>query len=336
MVRIWMNHWFSTAYNIIEMLRQNEPDFYVIGTNQSPYAVYRTKCDEFYLEPVLGETEYIRFALDFCKEHAIDIFMPRRKLLEISRHKAEFEAIGVKVMIDDYEMVGMLNNKAKAYAAFQGTGLPIPAYEIVENAEDFKAVYEKLAAQYKQICFKFVRDEGGTSFRLIDNTRKGYAALFRPSSTRITFDDAYTALQEAESFPPLLVMPYLPDEEISADCLNTASGLIVLPRIKNPTRVERISFDPEIVKLCETFHAHCPLQMPFNIQFKYLDGVPYFLEVNTRMSGGIQMACLASGVNIPNLAVNRLLGIEKPWTIDRREKRISHVEVPLIVSEEHA
>ncbi len=336
MVKIWMNHWFSTAYNIIDMLRQDEPEFYVIGTNESPYAGYRVKCDEFYTEPVLSEADYVRFALDFCKEHAINIFMPRRRLMAISRHKAEFAAIGVRVMIDDYSMVELLNCKTKAYDALKDTGLPIPGYEIVTTAADFKAAYERLLTKYRHVCFKFEKDEGGKSYRLIDNTRKGYTALFKKQNTRMTFDDAFAALQEVESFPPMIVMPFLPGDEISADCLYTASGLIVLPRIKDPTRVERISFDPEIVKLCETFHRHCPLQMPFNIQFKYLDGVPYFLEVNTRMSGGIQMACLAAGVNIPNIAVNRLLGIEKPWTIDRREKRITHVEVPLIVSEEHA
>ena len=36
-----------------------------------------------------------------------------------------------------------------------------------------------------------------------------------------------------------------------------------------------------------------------------LDRIPYFLEVNTRMSGGIQMACYASGVNIPQLCIEK-------------------------------
>ncbi|MBR3630305.1 MAG: hypothetical protein IKN55_07535, partial [Oscillospiraceae bacterium] len=237
MVRIWMNHWFSTAYNIIEMLRQDEPDFYVIGTNESPYAGYRVKCDEFYTEPSLSEEDYVRFALDFCKTHEINVFMPRRRLMAISRHKAEFEALGVKVMIDDYALVELLNCKTRAYQALADSGLPIPEYEIVTNAAAFRAAYERLSASYQQVCFKFERDEGGKSYRLIDNTRKGYTALFKKQSTRMTFEDAYAALQEVESFPPMILMPYLPDDEISADCLNTASGLIVLPRIKNPTRV---------------------------------------------------------------------------------------------------
>lgn len=35
MIRIWMNHWFSTAYNIVNLIKQDDPDFYVIGTNEN-------------------------------------------------------------------------------------------------------------------------------------------------------------------------------------------------------------------------------------------------------------------------------------------------------------
>ena len=30
MTRIWLNHWFSTAYNIINLLRENNPDFWLL------------------------------------------------------------------------------------------------------------------------------------------------------------------------------------------------------------------------------------------------------------------------------------------------------------------
>ena len=35
MTRIWLNHWFSTAYNIINLLRENNPDFWIIGSNEN-------------------------------------------------------------------------------------------------------------------------------------------------------------------------------------------------------------------------------------------------------------------------------------------------------------
>lgn len=73
------------------------------------------------------------------------------------------------------------------------------------------------------------------------------------------------------------------------------------------------------------------LRFPCNIQFKLMEKVPYLLEVNTRMSGGLQMSCLAAQVNIPNIALNKLLGRDIDWTMDRTEKTVSYIELPQII-----
>lgn len=332
MVRIWLNHWFSTAYSIITLIKENESDFYIIGSNESLHAAYRQICDEWYVEPVLKDDKYIEYCLTFCKEHKIDIFVPRRNMTTISRFRERFEEIGVKVMVDDYDKVNLLNQKIESYELFRKLKIGyVPEYETVTCVADFISAYERLSAEYEQVCFKFAHDEGGKSYRLIDNNRKGYTALFKKQNTRMTLDDVVAALSERETVAPIIVMPYLPEEEVSVDCLKTGSGVIMLPRIKDFSRVERIKYDKEILEICDDFYRKIGLEHPCNIQFKYREGTPYFLEVNTRMSGGIQMACLASGINIPNIAVNNLLGIDKAWENSYEEKYISHVEIPLIV-----
>lgn len=332
MTRIWFNHWFSTAYNIIYMLKQDNPDFYVIGSNEREKCVLSTVCDEWYQEPVLKGSDYVAFCLDFCRAHRVDVFLPRREMLSVSRHKEEFEKIGVKVMLDEYEIVNILNHKDQAYRELARRGVDtIPEYHIVTNASGFERAYEDLKQRYREVCIKFVHDEGGKSFRLIDNNRKGYAALLKKQNTRMTYEDIYEALSEREEFSPLMVMPNLSGEEVSVDALMTKQGLIMLPRIKDATRVERLCFDEDILEKTRQVYDAIRLEWPCNIQFKYLDGVPYFLEVNTRMSGGVQMACVAGNVNIPSIAVNKLLGIEKPWSICREERFVTHVEKPILL-----
>ena len=128
-----------------------------------------------------------------------------------------------------------------------------------------------------------------------------------------------------------MIMPFLPDEEISVDCLDTDQGMIAIPRVKDSSRIERVEYRDDILNTCTEFLKHFPLSNPCNVQFKYLEGVPYLLEVNTRMSGGIQMSCAVSGINIPNIAVNKLLGINKSWTDNRIEKFVTHVEIPVVL-----
>ena len=332
MTKIWLNHWFSTAYNIINLIKENDDDFYIVGTNENKVSPIKVVCDEWHQEPVLKGKEYVDFCLDFCKEHKIDVFMPRREMVTISKYKPLFTNIGVKVMVEDYIYTDLLNHKDKAYKFFQKEQIGlVPDYYVVNNIKDLNSAYLSLLQDYKQVCVKFVRDEGGKSFRLIDNSRKGYAALFKKQSTRMTYDSLSEALSERDSFAPMMIMPYLPDDEISVDCLSTESGIIAVPRIKNPTRIEQVKYDDDIIETCEKIYKKLPLEHPCNIQFKYLDGKPYILEVNTRMSGGIQMACAVSKINIPNIAVNKILGINKSWCNNRMEKNVTHVEIPIVL-----
>ena len=85
MMRIWFNHWFSTSYHLINMMKEKEPDrFYFIGSSTNPYAIYKQACDEFYTEKHdISDEEYLQYCLDFCKEHKIDVFVPRHNLVSI-------------------------------------------------------------------------------------------------------------------------------------------------------------------------------------------------------------------------------------------------------------
>ena len=332
MITVWMNHWFSTAVNIIDLLKKDFPDIHLISTNEHEISVIKNVSDEWYQEPVLKEDEYIEFCLDFCREHRVQAFLPRRGTVSISEHKDRFESSGVRVMADRYEMVSILNNKDKAFKFFSEKKIgAVPDYFIVNKVGDFVRAYESLSKKYKQVCFKFVRDEGGKSYRLIDNQRKGYAALFKKQTTRITMDEAIEAFSEREVFAPVMVMPFLPGDEVSVDCLNTKTGLIMLPRVKGYEKYETLRYDTEILELCERFQKEAALECPYNIQFKYLDGVPYFLEVNTRMSGGVQMGCFASGINLPQIALRKLMGEDVDWTLNRETRIVSQILQPTVI-----
>ena len=332
MTRIWLNHWFSSAYNIVNLIKEQEEDFYMIGSSRNNYSVVKNVCDEWYQEPEWKEGEYVDYCLNFCKDKKIDVFMPRRGMVEISQRKKEFEKNGTQVMVDDYTKVWTLNQKDKAYELFQEKGIgAVPEYRIVTNSIGFEKAYRELIEKYEKICFKFVQDEGAKSFRVIKNAKKGYEDLLDYAQGGISYQEALEALSERESFPPLMLMPFMPGEEISVDCLKTAQGIIMVPRIKSQGRVEKIAYDKEILDICTDFYKKVGLEHPCNIQFRYLDGKPQFLEINTRMSGGVQMSCLATGINIPNIAVNKILGIEKEWKNNMEEKLVSHVENPVLV-----
>ena len=332
MTRVWFNHWFSTAYNIINLLKEENPGLIVIGSNQREQSVIKNVCDEWYIEPALEGDNYIDFCINFCQEHNIDVFIPRRNLVEVSKNISRFHAIDVKVMVDQYELIRNLNRKDYAYNLFRDNSkIHVPEFEVVKTKSEFEKAYEKLNKKYSSVCFKLVQDEGGMSFRKIDNTIEITSTLLTYPSTRMSYETVMDVLQKEEEFRERIIMPYLPGNEISVDCLRTEDGIIAVPRVKGCSRDEKVEFDEDILQMCYEILKKVPLEYPCNIQFKYLDDIPYFLEVNTRMSGGIQMSCLAAGVNIPDIALNKLLGVRKTWNINKGTKIVSYIEIPKLI-----
>ncbi len=333
MVRVWFNHWFSTSYRLIELMKQDtEEQIYVIASNKQIDSVIQKVCDEWYQDSLSDGEEYIQYCLDFCKDHKIDVLVPRRKMVEISQNRNRFSEIGVKVMVDDYEVIKLLNDKVATYDYLKDCeGLNIPDYKMVNTADEFEIAYKELKKHYDQVCVKFVKDEGAMSYRRIIDHVDRFKRLRVYPGAEITYDDYVDALREEEKFDDLMVMPYLPGNEISVDCLNTESGLIAIPRFKSSARHERIIFDEKILEMTRVIMNKVNLQYPCNIQFKIKDGVSYLLEINTRMSGGLQMTCEAENINIPNIALNKVLGKNIIWSFEPLEKVVSYIEIPKVI-----
>ncbi|MDR1246810.1 MAG: ATP-grasp domain-containing protein [Clostridiales Family XIII bacterium] len=335
-VRVWLNHWFSTAYHIIELIKRDTPlDFIIIASNREANCVYRAVCDEFYIEPeYINKEQYTAYCLDFCREHSAEVFVPRRAMSAIAERRADFDALGVKVLAEnDTELLSTVSDKAAFYQACSGKGIGcIPPYMVVDTVTAFERAYSELKTNEIRVCFKFARDEGAASFRVIDDRILDNGGLRNPFGTKITYGNAVTLLTNTEQIPPIILMPYLSGAEVSADCLRTLRGDIIIPRFKTNGRAERVCFDKRIIDICKRILENFSFECPVNIQFKYDGDTPYLLEVNARMSGGIQLSCLAADVNIPNIAVNKLLGIDKPWIVTPRDTVVSFVETPIEVT----
>ncbi|MDR1921682.1 MAG: ATP-grasp domain-containing protein [Candidatus Adiutrix sp.] len=345
--RVWLNHWFSTAYHIINMIRE-DAYFRVVGSGADAHRVYRAVCDEWHEEPPWRDgRQYVNFCLEFCASRKIDVFVPQRGLQDICGRLADFEKAGVRVLLEaDYGLVSTLNDKAATYEFFRGTkregqaaeaagagetlARHLPPYRVVNDAAGFRAAYAELKRPDNRLCLKFSRDVGAASFRVIDDRLERDLAL--AVGAKISYAAAERILANMGSFPDLMVMPYLTGREVSVDCLKNPGGDIFIPRFKSGGRLETIEYDEEIIEICENIQKRLAFEQPYNIQFKYHDGLPYLLEINARMSGGLHLSYAGTKINIPNIAVNRLIGINKKAVWDKTGSAVSYVETPVVLS----
>jgi biotin carboxylase len=343
-MRIWFNRWFTTVTHFMELIRRNEDgrSFEIIGTHSNKDALYLQYCDYAFTEPTVSGEEYIEFCLEFCQKHKIDIFIPRKENTRIAKRLADFEAIGVKVLVcPDSELMETLDNKAAAYHSIMqkeenGAKLvSIPDFYVVNTINDFKTAYQCLRDKGHTVCFKPVVGEGATGFRVIEDQIESIDQLFRrASSRRLPYHYACEILGQQEVFPDLMVLEYLEGPEFSIDCVASNEQLYAaIPRMKGEGRIREILDHHELIQLAHRFHQHFPIPYIFNIQVKYNQGVPKLLEINPRMSGGMHFSCL-TGLNLPYLAIKLLLGEEIGQLKPRFGIRASHLEKEMILEKD--
>ena len=336
MMRVWFNHWFSTAYHLIKLMQEGYGEsLTIVGSGSNSKAVYRQACDEWYAEQELPDDEYVAFCLAFCQEHHIDVFVPRRGLVAISNNAAQFEQIGVKLLLEkDGAMVSMLDDKVQTYQFFADI-IPaiIPAYRLVHHLSEFDQACQELQSDGVRLCYKLAVDEGAKSFRVLDDSIEGLQALYAKPGTKVTYRAAREILSGYDFRIPIIVMQYLPGADVSVDCMETNSGRIIIPRFK-VGRFSEVKPDPEVTRFSNEIMDILHFDMPANIQFKMNNGKPYLLEINPRMSGGLQLSCLATDINLPSIALRKCTGLETewqypdPWLV----RGVVNLETPIIVS----
>lgn len=332
-VRIWFNHWFSAVYQIIRMMREGcAEELEVIGSNRREAAVYKCQCDEWYVEPDrIDDAAYVDYCLDFCREHRIDVFAPRRALTEIAAQAERFAAAGVKLLVGvQGDMVRRLDDKLAAYELLQ-PAVPecIPTYRVADSLEAFNAACAELTADGSRVCYKLSVDEGARSFRVVDERVLQPRAMWEKPGFKLTLAQAQMVLAQYDFSIPVLVMPYLDGPEISVDCMQCAGRKLIIPRYKMAGRTSEIRFDEDVLALSARLMDAVGADLPVNIQFRMHEGRLCLLEINPRMSGGVQLSCEATGINLPAIALNRLLGHDTPWEQPACTSPVAHVEKPV-------
>ncbi len=311
MVNVWFNRTFSSAYHAVNLIRYN-PDgtaVTVFGSHDTLDAVFLGACDHTFVESAVAPLDYVQWALEFCAEHAIDVFVPKRHMAVVAAHRAAFESAGTRVLVaGPPEVLAAVSDKGALYAAVDRIAPgSAPVHRVVETAAQFAVAHDEIAAPGTAVCFKPALGEGGGGFRIIDAAASPLAALSDFPTERVGLVATLDALGSVESFPPLVVSELLPGAEFSVDCLASDGTLVAaVARRKLDRRTQRIEEAPELVAVAEAITAHFGLGALFNVQFMFGTDGPKVIDVNPRMSAGVDVSA-ASGVNLPWLGVRLAL-----------------------------
>jgi hypothetical protein len=317
-VTIWLNRNIASAFNFVETLRESmQPgdDWRVITSHPYPYsAVFRASHAQEVEPANLSDAEYVRYCLDFVRRHGVNLFIPGTKLRPIVKARRQFEERGARLLAAaDPAILRTLENKARLYAAIPPGLARIPDYRVVRDLAEFDAAYRELHRRHRLVCFKPCVSVYGLGFRIVTSYSGGIRRLLNTASLKIGLRQARARLAGAKRFRPLMVMEYLPGPERSVDCLGLDGELVrcVVRRKASVEGYQKLEHNPKLVETVRRLARHFRLTGLFNVQFRDRGGVPYLLEINPRMSGGLFYSCL-SGLSFPYWAVRLALGTARP------------------------
>ena len=312
-LRLWFNQAYRGTYQLLGMLRRSAGadglELHVTGSHTVSSTPFLQACDEAFREPEeLTGDAWVEWALSECRRRRIEVFVPGRERLAVAEAAAEFEALGVRLMVSPPAALRVLGDKALAHESALALGIAVPVTHVVTDAPGFRAAYDDLVGRGLRVCMKPAVDHGAAGFRILDETVGGWADLLALPSPRVHPDDVERRLTGHGPVPPLLVTEYLDGDEISVDVLSADGELLAaVPRSKGgPQWTRRIVHDAAALEITQTVVKAHGLRYLSNVQVRYGGGTCRLLEVNTRAASGLYHSA-AAGVDLPYGALRLLL-----------------------------
>ena len=169
-VRVWLNRTYAENVFFMDQLRRNPSDraVEIHATHGDPDSPVLAAADTAALEPEgLSPAAYVEYALDQCDAARHRCLRAAAAPVGDRGHRADFEAAGTKLLAPTPEAVAVFQDKAAAYEAVQGIGVPVPPWWRVRTADELLVAVEQLEARGDKACFKPAAGAGGVGFRVI-------------------------------------------------------------------------------------------------------------------------------------------------------------------------
>jgi carbamoyl-phosphate synthase large subunit len=279
-----------------------EESVQLIAADMDPWAAGLYLTGERTLVPAGAAPEFTAVLLDRCRALRVDVVLPTvdAELLPLARAREEYAAAGVALLLAPAAALDVILDKLTLAEHCAGV-VAVPRTELFGPSVD----------------------PAGWTYPVVVKPRRG------SGSRGVIIVDSAAQLAALDRSPALIVQEFLPGEEYSVDVLADAAGRVIasVPRLR--ARVDsgvsvggRTVHDPEVERFGRVVAQATGVTYVANVQCRRdVDGVPALLEVNPRMPGTLGLT-IASGVDMPRLALASLLGRPVPASLDFCERAV--------------
>jgi nucleoside-diphosphate-sugar epimerase len=103
----------GVGQSVVDSLKHRKEDYFIVGSDRSPYCYPLPDCDDFVRLPPIDDTRYVEAVVQACAERRIDAAIPGHdlELALFARDRARFEAAGVAPLVASEPLVRLLRDK---------------------------------------------------------------------------------------------------------------------------------------------------------------------------------------------------------------------------------
>ena len=309
------------AGSIIECLKLNgECEVDIIGADRNDSVNTVSLFEMVYKVPEAEDDSFIQAIKEICKKERIDVIVPlvTRELVKFAKHKREFEEIGTKVNVIDYESMIISNDKGNLLTFLKDNDMDVPKFYIAKSVSEIEKYAILLGYPKKDVCIKRTIGNGSRAIRILSEKTSRYEKFFneKPNSMITTLEDIKKILSERDEIPTMMVMESIPGVEWGVDLL--AKNGEVSNILCRKTTIVQHSIPLECITRKNAYiENYCKkvaklLNITGNIGFDFKEdeeGIPKLLEINPRLAATVAINN-AAGINFPWLGVKQCLGKE--------------------------
>lgn len=259
--------------------------FRVISTDIDPLASGLYLSDKGYVTRKADDPGFVSELVRIAKKEEVTVLLPtvQEELTILARNRGRFERVGIVPVVSDEESLAIATDKQRTYAFFQGQSYAPKVFD--PSRVEFPAVV------------KPIRSRGGRGFHLCETPEELRVALAR----------------NQRAFGDSLIMEFVAGTEYSVYGI---SGRDRVPLVTVPVRrIQAISEskkaevvrDAALQRVAREIASKLKLAGPWNIQLMKSKSRITLIEVNPRFAGTTSLI-VASGVNLPELAIKLFLG----------------------------
>lgn len=303
--RTYLVHYFKEAAG---------PEGKVYAANSSPFSPAFEAADETVITPMIYDDGYIPFLLNYCKKEQIQVLISLFDidLPVLSRHKAEFEALGVTVVVSDPDVLDVCNDKLLMSIFLKERYLDTP--ECYLSVEEATAAVEEGNLNYP-VLIKPRWGMGSLSIYQADDEEE-LKVLYKKSKREI-LKSYLTYESHADLEHGVLIQQMLSGQEYGLDLINDLNkgyrSTIIKEKIamrSGETDCAKVADQPLLQMVGKKVAEELGHIGNLDMDIMLSDGIAYIIDMNARFGGGYPYSHMA-GANLPRAILSWVSGIRE-------------------------